>query len=463
MPNEISQLQARFIDFAQGMPAIAISWSQIRRDIQLKVQSLAGVNPANPSVFLGNIRMPVYGLAFSVFIDALDVNPAGNTAELNIQLTTNIHPYNQPDQVIRSYAIRTNPTALIGLEFDETTNDVYWQEQGGSLPSISPDWGPDADNVLATTTIADPKRENYLAEVERQIIWLTGPSFVRLVAGVLPRYRLSEIVPWLRLSAPLRIELGAPHVLITATRATLLVGDCTPEAIVIEPDPDFPYGQAIPAPTLDSNSIELAVYAPRTRLFEFFSNKVAPAILVSDAGGGVVKWSLAGSIGLKHIVIDLRSAQGLTGVLAIDSSVDFVAAARAWIDGPSGSKLSLASASVLGTGNFGADIQLSVDISARSIEAVLTVTRSDLANPDWAVGTLLGWPLDQIAGEILNHISRQEIRKLAGSVTRLGKWEVLGLPLDYLDTYRQWERPDAHSEGLAGVSAFMGVRRINIG
>jgi hypothetical protein len=463
MPNEISVLQAKFIDFARGMPAVAISWRQIKRDIDLKVQSLAGVNPAAPSPFLGNVRMPVHSLAFSVFVEALDVNPSGNTAELGVRLIANIHPHNQPDQVIRSYVIESDPTALIGLELDDTTNEVHWQEQGGSMPRITPDWGPDADAVLNTTSIPDPKRDNYLAEVERQIIWLTGPSFVRLVAGVLPRYRLSEIVPWLRLSAPLRIELASPHIVITSTRATLLVGDCTPEAITIEPDPAFPYGEAIPAPTLDSSDIELAVYAPKTRLFEFFAKKVSPAIMVSDSGGGVVKWSLAGSIGLKSIVIDLKSAQGLTGVIAIDSSVDFVAGARAWIDGPSGSKLSLASASVLGTGNFGADIQLAVDVAARSLEAVLTITHSSLPNVSWDIGTPLGWPLDQIAGEILNHVSRQEIQKLAGSVSRIGKWEVVGLPLKYLDTYRPWETPIAHSEGLAGVSAFMGVRRFNDG
>jgi hypothetical protein len=247
------------------------------------------------------------------------------------------------------------------------------------------------------------------------------------------------------------------------SRATLLVGDCTPEAITIEPDPAFPYGEAVPAPTLDSSDIELAVYAPRTRLFEFFAKKVSPAIMVSDSGGGVVKWSLAGSIGLKSIVIDLKSAQGLTGVIAIDASVDFVAGARAWIDGPSGSKLSLASASVLGTGDLGADIQLAVDVAARSLEAVLTVTHSSLPNVSWDIGTPLGWPLDQIAGEILNHVSRQEIQKLAGSVSRIGKWEVVGLPLKYLDTYRQWETPVAHSEGLSRVSALMGVRRFNPG
>lgn len=463
MANGISNLQAKFIDFAKGMPAVAISWKQITRDIELLVRSLAGLSPAQPSVFMGNVRMPVYGLAYSTFIDTLSVTPAGTRAQLNVKLTANIHPYGDPDQVIRSYIIETDPISQISLEYDDTTYEVYWQEQGSAVPRITPNWGPNVDAVLSNTALPDPKRDSYLNEVERQIIWLTGPSFIRLVTGILPRYRLSDIVPWLRLRPPLKIDLSLPHVVITAPRATVTVGDCTPETLNIEPDPDFPYGELIPQATIKSDDVDLAVYAPKTRFFEFFAKKIEPAILVSDSGGGLIKWSLAGSVGLKSIVLNLITAQGLTGVIAIAASVDFVAAARAWIDGPSGSKLSLASASVLGTGDFEADVRLTLDISAGIIEAVLAVTNSRLPNVSWDVNTPIGWPLDQVANEILNHASKDEIRTLTGKITKIGKWDVAGLPLKYRDTLGQAEAPVAYSEGLDRVSAFIGIKRKNIG
>lgn len=458
MANQISDLQAKFIAFAKGMPAVAISWAQVNRDVGRVIKSLAGTNPGKPSSYMGNIRMPVYGLAYSVFLETLALIPRGTMGDLSIKLTANVHPDGHPDQVIRSYVIETNPSAVVSLEFEDTTNKVYWEERGGSNPKITPAWGPNADAILASTTISVPQKDHYLDEVERQIIWLTGPSFVRLVTGVLPRYNLGEIVPWLRLRPPLRVDLSLPHIVITSSRAAMTVGDCTPTTINIEPDPRFPYGHSIPVASISADAVDLAVYAPKTRLFEFFAQKIEPAILVSDSGGGCIKWSLAGSMGLKGIVVDLLTAQGLSGVIAIGASVDFVAAARAWIDGPCGTKLSLASASVLGTGDFGAEVRLSIDIKARYIEAALAVTKSVLPNVSWDISAL-GWPLDQIAGEILNHVSKDEIRKLAGTVTRIGKWELVGIPLEYLDTIGINEFSEAHAEGFAGVSAFAGIRR----
>lgn len=463
MAGQISELQEKFITFARGMPAIAISWQQIKRDVELTAHSLAGVNPGQPSVFMGNIRMPVHGLAYSIFINILELKPVSNTVELHVNMTANIHPYGYCDRVIRTYVIESSSATRMTLDFDEKSNEIYWQEQGSGIPHITPDWGATADISLDDTTISTPKRDNYLNEVERQVIWLTGPSFVRLVASVLPRYKLSDIIPWLRFSVPLRVDLAAPHVVITSSRATMFVGDCTLEMINIESDPHFPYGEHIPAPTITSDNIDIAVYVPRTRLFEFFAKKIEPAVLVSDSGGGSLKWSLAGSIGLKSIVVDLMTAQGLSGVISIKSSVDFVAAARAWIDGPSGIKLSLASASVLGNGDLEADIHLTIDDGAGFIEAELIVTHSRLPAVSWDVNTPLSWPLDEIASEILNHVSKQEIRKLVGRVTKIGQWDMLGLPLKYLDTLTKWERPVAYSEGLEHVSAFVGVRREGTG
>ncbi|SDO98962.1 hypothetical protein SAMN04489798_4389 [Pseudomonas arsenicoxydans] len=462
MANDITRLHSSFIEFAKGMPSVGISWQLVNRDVQALLKTLSGVNPNSPSAYMGNIEMPVYQLAYSVFVDTLTVSPTGSGASLYTKLTANIHPLGRPGEVIRSYEIETSNHAKLSLGLDEATNEVFWRQQGGVIPRITPSWGPDADNILSSTTIPAPQKDNYLAEVEAQIIWMTGPTFVSLVAGVLPRYQLTEIIPWLRFSAPLVVSIEPSHILITAPRARMTIGDCMPETIDIIPDPAFPYGEAIPTAIVNSDDIDLAVYAPRTRLLSFFADKIKPAIMVSDSGGGVIKWSANGSIGLTSLEVDITTSRSLSGVIIVKAVIDFHADARAWIDGPCGTKASLASANVDGQGQFEADIKIDVDLNLRIIEATLVISRSDLT-VDWDINTPLGWPINEIGGEILNRMSKDEVRKLNGKVIKLGRWDILGLPISYLDSLGNYYSPIPVNEGLSKVSAMFGVVRKNVG
>lgn len=66
MANGISDLHSKCIAFAGSMPAIAISWDQVKRDVNSLVTSLrANVQyPNKPSPSLGNVPMLMYGLAY---------------------------------------------------------------------------------------------------------------------------------------------------------------------------------------------------------------------------------------------------------------------------------------------------------------------------------------------------------------------------------------------------------------
>jgi hypothetical protein len=453
--SDISYLHRDFIDFAAGMPAIAISWRQIKRDVKYLEGELAGTNPDRPAPSLANIPMPVFDLAFSVFVEHLEVKQSGSHAVLDVKFRANVHLLGLPTEVIYSYVIETpNPVTLV-LDYNRPGNEVFWRQQGSVIPRINGQFGPNADAVLAKSKIPEPRRDTYLSDVDRNIKWLTGSNFINLVTNVLIRYSLGELAWWFRFAEPIRFSVTSSHILITASRATLTIGDCNPESIEIEADPDFPYKETIPAPKIVSDHIDFAVYAPRTRLFQFFAKKIEPAVNVADNGGGVIKWSIDGSIGLKSLILDILTTQGLSGVLFVRAQVDFVAAARAWIDGPSGSRLSLASASVLGKGNFEAEIALQVVPKGAYVEAILRVTRADIppGGVDWEVHTKLGWPLDQVASIILDYISKNEIRKLEGSVTRLGKWSVLGMPYKYLETLPNGYTPDTSVQGLHKVSS----------
>lgn len=307
----ISTLQFDFINFAKGMPAVGISWAQVKRDIDFLASILAGTNPGKPAASMGDIPMPVHNLAYSAFIERLTIAPKGSGAVVDIKIAANIHPRGAPADVIYAYEIETVTPAPVVLDFDQSTNEAFWRAEGIATPQINGQFGTNADAILATTDFPEPKRDSYLNEVDRIIKWITAPTFVRLVIQALTRYPLGELAPWLKFQAPVLTDYTASHVLITASKATITVGGCESSTITIEPDPQFPYGHTIPKPTLNSDGVNMAVYSPRTRLLDFFAKTIEPGIQVADSGGGSIKWALGGGIGLKALTIDIRDVLGL--------------------------------------------------------------------------------------------------------------------------------------------------------
>ena len=460
--NNITDLMHDFISFAKGMPAFSISWEQIKLDVKNTIDEIKNTGSTQTSPFLTNIRMPVYSLAFSVEIVSLSLSETSAGAELNVLLKASIHTYNEPSKIIRTYTIETTQSSILRMDIDVSSGYLFWQQQGHNLPNISAEaWPADVEEILKDTPIPEPRRQNYLDEVERQIFWLTGPSFIRLVTDILPKYNLSEYMPWFMFKSPLRVKYSNNYVIATSKRGTLLLDGCVLETVDVEPDPDFPYNHTIPEPTLTANH-DYSVYSPKSTLFKFMADKVMPAVMVSDSGGGVVKWKMTGSVGLKALEVSLQSSQSLDQILSISSNVEFVAGARAWIDGPSGSRLSLASASIIGDGEFGADIKFNVDVPRGTIKATLFITHCKI-DPHWDLNTPLNWPIDAIASELLNHVSKKEVSKFTRRVIQVGEWKFLGLPFDYLETMPNYHVPIASGEGLQGVSGLVGVKKVDAG
>ena len=454
----ISELHRQFIDFAKGMPAIAIGWGQIKRDVEALKDELNGGTPGSASDYTRALDLPVHSLQYTVLVEDLEVSPTSQAGvlepELKVKLTANVHLRGDPTAVIRSYEILSKSPTKLDLTLDPSANKVYWERNGIQEPEITPTWGINSDDHLLHTTLPDPKRDSYIQEVERQILWLTGPSFVKLAVDVLPKYNLSEVAPWLRFAAPLKVSCSDDHLVLTADKATMLVGHCSPETKSVEPDPAFPYGKAIPVPAFSSDHIDFAVYVPKSRLVNFYAEQLEPAVMVSDSGGGVVKWDMAGAVGLRALSIDIGISThvGITGVITILSKVDFLAAARAWIDGPCGTRISLATATVIGDGDFSSDITVDLDLNTGDVEAKLQVTKSEI-NPRWDLGGgLLQPPLSNIGNAILDSISIEEVRKLTRNSASLGKWRVLRLPDAYVSGHVAGTAFKAQMQGLQNVS-----------
>lgn len=460
-------LHRQFLDFAEGMPAIGISTNVIGAEIQALAKSLKGNYPSQPSKACGNIKIGKYGLAFSVFVRNIGLSVSGGKSELTAELVATIHPDKKPQDIIREYEVTTVESQQLMLDHNSTTRTVYWRPNGLSVPDMDADWGPDYKSILATTTIPAPQEDNFVKEIEPMAMSGGQSTFFNLIIDLLPRIDLREIAPWVNFLDPLRISYQQNHIIITSPLAFLEIGGCTPKTIQIEPDPDFPYGQSLPTPSYEGQEVDYAVYFPKTRLVDFTAELIQPAILV-DSGrrGGLIKWQASGAIGLKKFeaFIETGFAKGrakLKTTLGVSALTNFVGAARAWIDGPSGAKIGLANASFQGSGNFKTKIEISVNIPARVVEADLIVVQSELPEADFVFDAGLPWPLDEIIGEIISHVAQNEIEKLTGTVVKLGRWDFFGIPLSYVRLLQQIGSVTSapYYEGLSDLSAVVGIIR----
>jgi hypothetical protein len=468
MANGISDLHARFVNFASSMPAIAISWAQIGRDIADFVSSLqAGVHyPGTPSPSLANIPLPTYGLAYSVFVNNIDVRRAGLGAILDANIRATVHPVGRPDMVIKYYDIQTLLPNRVTLHYDQTTGDVYWLSVGGA-PTITPNWygtGPADPAVIAAlqmTTIPAPQDVNFEQQVEVPLIWVTAPSFLRLVAGILPRYNLHQILPWITLEAPALFNLQSDHIIITSKRATSTVGECDPQTTVIDPDPNFPE-KPVPAPTIRDPEIDFAVYARQQTFSDFFSQPIRQQVKVSESFGGIIKLELSGSseIDCNNPYVVTQTSQGQKGIFILNNPVaNMTPEIKVEIDGPCGPISQAfdefdAVASITGEIDFDVVQRSTVGfVHGKFHVTSYTLDAADTQNqpPDPIIA--------QVLDPIKNGLANQEFNKLIGTAESRGQWPVLGLSTLYLKTMTLGDHPIAYAEGLAGVSGLVAVVR----
>ncbi|WP_298974327.1 hypothetical protein [uncultured Roseobacter sp.] len=468
-----TDLQYHFHNFAGGRPALAFSRTRLEEVIAQMGNVLAGVFPDAPHSMMRNAKLPVYDLAYSGFVRVLRLDLTSGTPTLESELTATVHPYGDPSRVIATYDVSLGRPLDLYMAYSEASRELRWASTTSPLANVSPSFTADAEMILKDLGVPEPVLDTYERKVETTIVWNTSNTFVPLVLNALPPVDLGEVAPWLTLLDPLHFDFGDRYVVVTSDKVKMTIGGCSLVDVIIEPDPDFPYSMPDPVETSKSSS-HVSVYLPKTRLVEFVANNVLPAIMYDTGNrGGIVKWRMNGAFGLKKFTVDVSGGVQvgnpwsgnltLRGTLSASTAIALTGVARAWIDGPCGARVGLASASIQGDGAFAADIALTYqspggpgtsDYGA-TLEAELIVTRSEL-DPSIDID-LVGWPIDDIIGELVDHLVAKEIHKLSGIVRKLGKWNMLAVPAWLVDILGDDTRFAPVVEALAGVSTAIGI------
>lgn len=468
-----TDLQVDCHAFAGGRPALALSLEHIKGSVDAFGSALAGDFADNPHSSMRNARLPVCGLAYSGFVNQLNLNLKHGSPQLWIELRATVHLHRKPSKVIATYKITIEEPLDVFLSYSEPIRELRWASGSSPLVTVHPEFTEEADAILRELNVPDPIFDNYKRDVETIVIWTTSSSVVQLVVNALPPIDIGEMVPWLTLLDPLKLDFGERYLIVSAERSRMTIGACSPVDAVVEPDPEFPYQEAAPVESEKSSAVD-AVYLPKSRLIEFVSKNVMPAIMY-DTGerGGIIKWRMNGAFGLKEFIVDVSGGirvgnpwsgnLTLSGTPSTSTAIALTGVARAWIDGPCATKVGLASASMQGDGRFGANIEIGyrspggprIPDYGATLEARLVVTHSELdSNIDIDA---VGWPIDEIFDELADHLVEKEVHKLSGVVRKLGKWDMVSVPSWLVDLVGNKTRFGPVVETLSGVSSVIGI------
>ena len=468
-----TDLQVHCHEFAEGRPALAFSLEHIKRAVNTFGSTLAGKFPHNPHYLMRNARLPVYSLAYSGFVKKLQLRIKNGSPQLWVELLATVHPYREPSKVIVTYEITIDDPVDVFLSYSEVTRELRWASRSSPLATVHSTFSDNAKDILRELGVSEPVLDNYKRDVEVVVLWTTSSSVVQLVVNALPPIDVGEMVPWLTLLDPLQFDFGKRYLIISSEKCRMSIGVCSPVDVLIEPDPQFPYKAPDPVEIKRSRAVA-AVYLPKSRLVEFVSKNVMPAVMY-DTGerGGIIKWRMSGAFGLREFIVDVSGgiqignpwsgALTLSGTLSTSTAVALTGVARGWIDGPCGVKVGLASASIQGDGEFRADIEITYhspggpgtsDYGA-TLEAELLVKRSVL-DPNINIQAV-GWPIDEIIEELVDHLVAREVHKLSGVVRKLGKWDMVSVPSWLVDLLGPRARLGPVIESLSGVSSVIGI------
>ncbi len=472
-----TDLQVHCHKFAGGQPALAFSLKHIKRIIETFSRTLAGKYPDNPHPMMCNAKLPIYGLAYSGFVKDLNLNINGGYPQLSINLLVTVHPYKNPSKVIATYKVTNSAPIDVFLTYSEKTGKLRWAPRTSPLATVQPKITAEAETILHKLNVPKPVLLTYQHEVQTVILRTTSSSFVPLVVNALPPIDIKGMVPWLTLFNPLSFDYGNRYLIIFSKKCRMTIGNCPPVDVIIEPDPKFPYQKPEPVETKVSRAIA-AVYLPKSRFIEFVSKNLMPAIMYDTGNrGGIIRWRINGAFGLKELILNVAGSISyvdpwsddltLSGTLSTSAVINLSGVARAWVDGPCGVKVGLANASVQGGGRFGADIEVAYrspgnlgyfDYGA-TLEARLVVTESKL-NPNIDIDAV-GWPIDDIISELIDHLVAKEVHKLSRVARQLGKWDMVSIPSWLIELAEDGSNQVGFViEPLSGVSSVIGITEV---
>ena len=320
-----------------------------------------------------NIRLDqTSGARFSFDIEsAFDLDAK---LQLSMRLRVWLHPAGDPEKEIVSLSFDIAQAVLEPL-YDSSIANFGWISKNDGALSISMEtWAAEPELSTWLKLAGYKNKDQFLEEIYYGFKWLNGRNLLPTIFRQLP---FPQVQSWFRsiaLDAPFEFKVEGGYLIIWTNFCRLLFHNC---GETNEPS-DSPKSQwdtdnsNAPGSQYDNTRPPFLIYVAAQNLASWQARQVAPALAIGDSGGGFVNWSYDAAVAVRSFNLRLvPNSQG--GAIVIHLDLRVFGTAQAWIDGPSGIKMSLASAGLTADGRVDASAGVDLNPNEHAINLVTLV------------------------------------------------------------------------------------------
>jgi hypothetical protein len=330
--------------------------------------------------------------------------------ELSIKLKVWLHPKGDSANPIVTLEFIIGDAQLEPL-YDAAISEFCWISKSSTTVSITSEvWGTDGALIAAGYKKPDntADKQRFLEEIFYGFKWV---SLRNLLPSIIRNIPFPQIQKWFLpfvLRAPFKSHVSDGYLMVWTDDVLNIFQDCGQSQTPSAPPKGTISQSGSPASPYDQFRPSIATYIAATNLLSWQASQLAPAVMLSKNGGGFVRWSYDLAVSVTSLVLDLLAAPN-GGGLHLGLTIRIAGIASAWIDGPSGTRLSVATATLTADGSVDASAMVQYTPQTGHIDLETTVSANiDKSSIDLAGGGLFG----QIEAEVIELLIKTGIFKI---------------------------------------------------
>jgi hypothetical protein len=313
------------------------------------VNKLSASNSINTDVALdqsANVR-------FSFLFDQKTFSLSASLG-LSVDLRVWLHPIGKSAEPIVT-AVYSIKNAQLEPIYDASISEFCWiSKNAASMTLSSEQWGQDQALIDAGYIAKDgtADKQAFLQDIYYGFKWLNARNLLPSIIRTIPFPQVQRWFLPYALSFPFRYSVLNGYLIVLTDTVQNIFDDCgASQSPSVPPTAtwELKAGSPPPASPFDNATPDFMLYVGAKNLVSWHARQIAPAVMLSGAGGGFVRWSYDIAVGVTSFLLDLIPAPN-GGGLALHMDLRLAGQAAAWIDGPSGTRLSLASATITADG-----------------------------------------------------------------------------------------------------------------
>jgi hypothetical protein len=344
---------------------------------------------------------------FSFLFDSASFQ-LSTTLGLSVKLKIKLHPNGKPNEPIVTVDYDIQDAQLEPL-YDTAVAEFCWiSASTGSISLADETWGTDQALIDAGYQKSDhtADKEKFLEDIYYGFKWLNSRALLPSIIRNIPFPQVQKWFLPFALMSPFKYAVQSRDLIIwTDVVRNVFQGCGTSETPSTPPSPSWRVRPGSPAPSsrFDNADVPFALYIAATNLVSWQAGQVAPAVMLSGGGGGFIRWSYDVAAAVRSLMLDLIPAPN-GGGLSLHLALRIAGLATAWIDGPSGTRLSLATAGLTADGTVDATAIVEYDPKSGHIDLETTVAAAiDKNSVDLSGGGLF----DEVLADIVEFLFKR--------------------------------------------------------